>query len=1132
MKHKNGILFGWKQKWIYSKKGECKMTLRERVELEDEVELDDLDVCCEEKKVTEEKKKEICGVIVYDEFSISNPENFKFRIRDNSNEYNFKVIGATARNPVAPVEGKRYKVSFLGSGEFRAAVDIKAIDAESIEELAIERDFLRKCIERGAGRVIPAKDIEGKFVCGEDDGGIFRFTVLCEEDIFCCVYEKGMNYGIEFPMCKQGQRIKVRIYSVCGTNYVRTSATDQIAKEVVVRNIHKLKIEEAYLHDEQKEEYIALLEEKSLYPIVEKENIGQLAKSERALVKKYELLSCIYPPSVQKAINHLMNRGGIKSSHRAEALELLVNTDWNKELQINDDTEYLKRELDRRFFGQKHYKQEIIKMISAFRHRKKRKGGAMLLVGVPGIGKTSMFKYAAEVAGIPFEKISLNSVSNGEYLVGTPLLYSNAMAGRIMTAVRRIGNRAIILLDEVDKMEKNGDNDPKTALYELLDGNEKFRDNFIDEEIDLSDIQFVLTANDTSSIPAPILDRVTVVRIDDYTDEEKINIAKNYVLPEELSKYDLGGKTIEWEDEALENLATRYTMSSGVRDIERNIESVVRTAVWKMREGKLDCIKVKNAELPDFLGIIPCKREKIEHSYSALRRKFSCFKPEYDPQVREATESLLTEYETAKDESVREYIRKSLFCLVNILPSQKKGYDLQQIKKKLDESHYGMEDLKNEIITVLASEEKRNCSAPRCILLDGPSGVGKSSICESIAEASGRKLVRISLNGVSNATFIKGSERQYNNSACGVIVSSLANAGNDGVLILLDEVDKMTVTQNGDPFAALIDLLDDSGLFMDSFLNVPINVSNVLMIATSNDASKIPAALFNRMSAINVPGYSTKEKIHIARSYILPKKLAEYGLESDDSEIGEIMDNVVYEYCRGFGLRDIARVTDKLVRESIRKRSFEGERLCTDEASITRLLGAIPHERGNVAPQEKYRAGIARALAVSGNEGTTFAVQVTENRFSEADEITGLPRASTLDSIKIAKLLVSKMLGRHLPTLHFHFGEGGIEKDGPSAGITIFSALYSCMLGIEVPRDIGMTGEIDIFGDVWAIGGAELKIRAAEGAGCRRVYIPKQNYESLLAEGKLSCFECEIIPVSNVSELCADLFEGRDVKKK
>ena len=1088
----------------------------------------------EEIKEKEEKKLtlDICGAAVFRMFPVRSAKSFEFAVFDGSEKYWFTVREDYKGRTLAIVEGKWYKVTFFDEDGLRIVADVCELESENSDESLIELDFIGKCAARGKSRIILARDIEGKYIGADETGERTDFSVLCGRKLRHCIYEKGMNHGAELSLPRKGEQIKLRLYSVCGKSYVRTSVPENVREALITKGKQKRRIEESPLPDGKSEEYLALLEASNVYPVVEDAAGKRGEKSDRALIKKYELLRCIYPPHVQKAINSIIKRTGIKSSHRTEALDLLINTEWNRELDIKDDAEYLRRELDRRFCGQESYKQEIIKMISDFKHRKEKKGGAVLLVGVPGIGKTSMFRYAAQVAGIPCEKISLNSVGNGEYLVGTPLLYSNAMAGKIMTTVRRTGNRAIILLDEVDKMEKNGDADPKSALYELLDGNEKFRDNFIDEELDLSDIRFVLTANDTSSIPAPILDRVTVVRIDDYTDGEKIRIAKDYVLPRELAKYDLGGKKIEWDEAVFTELATRYTMSSGVRDIERNIESVVRTAVWKMRAENLEKLRVGRSDLPEFLGIIPCRREKIEHSYSALRRKFSCFKPEYDPQVRAATQTLLTEYETATDPAAREYIRKSLFCLVNILPARRESYDLARIRAKLDETHYGMEKLKDELITVLAAEESRCSSAPRCILLDGPSGVGKSTICESIAAASGRRLIKIPLNGVSNATFIKGSERQYNNSACGTVLSGLAKAGTDGALILLDEIDKMSVTQNGDPYAALIDLLDDSGYFTDSFLNVPINTSNILFVATSNDASKLPPVLLNRMNVVSVASYSAKEKLHIAKSYILPKKLAEYGLESDAAGLGEIMDTVVYEYCKGFGLRDIARATDRLVRESVRKKKL-GEDISREDAEdLARLLGAKPHERGNVAPCERYRAGIARALAVSGNAGTTFAVQVTENRFSKEDEITGLPKASTLDSIKIAKLLVSNMLGRHLPTLHFHFGEGGIEKDGPSAGITIFSALYSCMTGIKVPRDIGFTGEIDVFGDVWAIGGAELKIHAAESAGCRRVFIPKQNYESLIEEGGLSRFSCEIIPVENVSELCDELFEGRDVKHK
>lgn len=1126
------------EKNMFSKDGEFELFIDD----------DDLDEMVEKEKARYiesikelQERNDVCvkGRVMWNIFPAPSGEKCGFLLNDGEKLHRLTIDVSYRDKTKMIIEGNRYNIKFRK----RESGDNSVINVENeanqlcscadFDDSFVEQAFIEACAEKNGSALVLAKDIEGKFLGADDKGDKVTFSVLSKRILYRCVYDKAMNYEVPFSFQKSGEMIRLRLYSVCGECYVRASSLGDMREEVlakVARKIHERKVrEDGDISKKKAEEYLELLEKREAYPIVEEEN-DNLEKSESAITKKYELLRCLYPPFVQRAINRVLKGHGGKTLHRRQALDILVNTEWNKELEINDDAEYLMGKLDGRFCGQKCYKQEIIKMISAFKHRKDRKGGAILLVGAPGVGKTSMFRYAANVAGIPFEKISLNAIGNGEYLTGTPLLYSNATPGKIITTIRKLGNRAIILLDEVDKMEKNGEGDPKTALYELLDANEKFRDNFIDEEIDISDVQFVLTANDTASIPTPILDRVSVVRIDDYSEEEKTIIARDYVLPDELTKYDLEGKRIEFDDEVFPELAGRYTMTAGVRDVERNISNIVRNAAWKLRAEKLESVRVDVASLPEYLGILPCRRDKIEHSYSALRRKFSYFKPEYDPQVREIIELRLAEYESATDAAAREYIRKSLWCLVNILPAEKTSYDLEKIRRRLDESHYGMDSLKDEIITILASEEDRKSSATRCILLDGSSGVGKSSICESIAAASGRKYIKISLNGISNATFIKGSERQYHNSDCGMVAAQLAKAGTDRALILLDEIDKMTATNNGDPFAALIDLLDDSGYFTDAFIGTPINVSNILFIATSNDASRIPAVLRNRMNIISVPSYSASEKLHIAKSYILPKKLTEYGVGADAEEFGDIMDTVVHEYCKGFGLRDVARATDKLVRDFVKRKKLGEKMSCTDEQNISKLLGARPTERGNVASEERYRAGIARALAVSGNEGTTFAVQVTENRFSEEDEITGLPKASTLDSIKIAKLLVSNKLGRRLPTLHFHFGEGGIEKDGPSAGITIFSALYSCMTGIKVPRDIGFTGEIDVFGDVWAIGGAELKIHAAESAGCKRVYIPKQNYDSLLEEGKLSRFECEVIPVENVSELCEALFEGGIVR--
>ena len=416
----------------------------------------------------------------------------------------------------------------------------------------------------------------------------------------------------------------------------------------------------------------------------------------------------------------------------------------------------------------------------------------------------------------------------------------------------------------------------------------------------------------------------------------------------------------------------------------------------------------------------------------------------------------------------------------------------------------------------------------KCILLQGMCGIGKTSIAKALAESMDIPFIKISLNGVANSEHIKGFDKTYKGAEPGIVIKKLAEAGTTEALVLLDEVDKMTKSEGKDPYNALLDLLDNTGGFYDSYAGAPFDLSKTVFVATANYMENIPPAVLDRMNVITLDGYTADEKYDVTINSIIPKKLTNFGFSDKVVFTHDAVSKIVYEYCIAYGMRDVEKAIDKIVGRIILNKNCDvKEKITVDVQMVERVLGAKPIKRGNFS--KISRPGTARALAVSGNAGTTFAVEVTENPYGNGDEITGLPKQSTLDSIKIAKLLVSKQLEKTLPDLHIHFGEGGIEKDGPSAGITIYCAVMSKMLNIPIPSDVGFTGEINVFGDVWAIGGTELKIIAAQNAGCTRVFVPVDNYIQLEQDGKISDFACEVIPVSNVSELYDILF-GEEIR--
>lgn len=850
-----------------------------------------------------------------------------------------------------------------------------------------------------------------------------------------------------------------------------------------------------------------------------------LFTNKNELKAKYALCKHTYPIEVQQEIEKCFAElkvpiGSDKTTKRV--LSMLINTDWSREISLNFDIEYIRKGLDETHYGMAALKEDLITLISTNEQKKEKRGAVILLNGPAGVGKTSLAKRFAELCGLPFKVISLNGVSTPMYLSGTPRLYDNAFPGIIARTIREIGLRSVIVLDEIDKMCASHDGDPYTCLYDLFDLSGVFEDQFLEVGIDMSDTIFILTSNKTENIPEPILNRCEIVSVDGYEDTDKFNIAKHYIIPQTAQMYGLTKEDMDIDDSAIDDLANRYNITDGVREIERNVLRVIKTIVKKRKKNHAITIAVNSKSLPAMLNLPPCLPDKIEHSKAGLENKFKHFHYSYPKEVRSKIKNLFTEYEGCKSDAEKEMTLKSLFYLINILPiDKKKTYNLSKIKHEMDVSHYGLADVKEQILMNLAARNASGYNLGKCLLLNGMCGIGKTSICKTLAYAMDMPFVKISLNGVSHPEHIKGFERTYQKSEAGEVVKNLAEQGKTSVFVLLDEIDKMSAHNGEDPYAALLDLLDDSKKFTDNFLGIPIDISDVFFVATSNYIEKIPEAVLDRMEVIELGGYEKSEKGEILRTHIIPKQLQNYKSEDKIFFTDEAIKILSDKYCPSYGMRDADMAVGKIIKKLILENYNSAEQVKVTPLEAKRILGAAPIGRGNVSM--KKRPGIARALAVSGNRGTTFAIQVTDNPYGK-NEITGLPKQSALDSVTIAKLLVSKYINKELPPMHIHFGEGGIEKDGPSAGITIFSAMLSHVLHKPIDRYTAFTGEIDVYGDVWAIGGVDLKIKAAINEGCNRVFIPYDNYVQLEDDGDLDKYDIDIIPMQSVYELVGMLF--------
>ncbi len=434
--------------------------------------------------------------------------------------------------------------------------------------------------------------------------------------------------------------------------------------------------------------------------------------------------------------------------------------------------------------------------------------------------------------------------------------------------------------------------------------------------------------------------------------------------------------------------------------------------------------------------------------------------------------------------------------------------DLDAAATTLDADHTGLEDVKDRILEFLAvrklhaerDPEGERSPGGSILVLVGPPGVGKTSLGESVARALGREFVRMSLGGITDEAEIRGHRRTYVGARPGRIVRALADAGTMNPVVLLDEIDKVGAGYRGDPSSALLEVLDpaQNSTFRDHYLEMDLDLSNVFFIATANVADQIPGPLLDRMELIPLTGYSADEKWEIASEHLLPRIYERNGVTADEVDLSEdVVRSVVAAYTREAGVRRLEQRLDRLVRRAARKVA-EGE----EHVSITidQLRDALGRPAPNERPARRVTApGIASGLAVSGAGGDVLFVEAVATEGKPGLTLTGQLGDVMQESGEIALAYLgshSEELGLSIPDdtrFHVHFPAGGTPKDGPSAGVTMTTALASLLTARMVRDDIAMTGEVTLHGKVLPIGGVKEKVLAAHRAGVSHVILPEEN---------------------------------------
>jgi ATP-dependent Lon protease len=462
--------------------------------------------------------------------------------------------------------------------------------------------------------------------------------------------------------------------------------------------------------------------------------------------------------------------------------------------------------------------------------------------------------------------------------------------------------------------------------------------------------------------------------------------------------------------------------------------------------------------------------------------------------------------------------------------------DLSAVEQKLDSDHFGLDDVKRRILEHMAVLKLNGTARGTILCLVGPPGVGKTSLAQSVADATGRPLARVSLGGVRDEAEVRGHRRTYIGSLPGRIVHALRKAKVKNPVVVLDEIDKMGRGFQGDPEAALLEVLDpeQNKAFTDHYLEIPFDLSEVLFIATANDLSTLSPPLRDRLEIIEISGYTTDEKVTIAERHLVAQKIERTGLAKDAVTFPtETLSLIVRDYTREAGVRSLGREVERVLRSvalDVAKSKGNGP-VVVDEATVRRVLGKPKFlsdlaERGN-AP------GIAAGLAWTPVGGDILYIETTKMPGKGRIEITGQLGDVMKESARAALAYLRshaaelgvdpEFMEKH--DLHIHVPAGGVPKDGPSAGITMFTALASLVTGRRVRSDVAMTGEATLRGRVLPIGGLKSKVLAAHRAGFKRIVMPKQNERDLPEIAERVREELEFVLAEDMREVLAAALE-------
>lgn len=590
-------------------------------------------------------------------------------------------------------------------------------------------------------------------------------------------------------------------------------------------------------------------------------------------------------------------------------------------------------------------------------------------------------------------------------------------------------------------------------------------------------------------------------------------------------------------NDPVERLERVYTLMEGeieILEVEQKVRHRVKTQMDKTQKEyylseQMKAIQKELGEKDEF------KNEFQEFEEKLKKKKLP--KEASKKATSELKKLKMMSPMSAEATVIRNYIDWMIELPWNETSEEKE--DIEAAEAVLDEDHYGLKKVKERITEYLAVRTLVKEMKGPILCLVGPPGVGKTSLAKSVARATGRNFVRISLGGVKDEAEIRGHRRTYIGSMPGKILQSMKKAGTTNPLILLDEVDKMSSDFRGDPSSALLEVLDpeQNNTFNDHYIDCDYDLSKVMFITTANSMQGIPYPLLDRMEIIRIAGYTELEKLHIAQNFLLAKQIKAHGLTEDNVDIGRsTMLAIIRRYTKEAGVRSVERQIAAVLRKIAKEVLKEGKdiRVKVTSKSLIKYLGVPPYRYGK--SEEKEHIGMAMGLAWTEVGGELLSIEVALMPGKGKLTITGklgdvmqesAQAAMTYIRSRAVELGLDKDFYQKLD-IHIHVPEGAIPKDGPSAGVTMATAIASALLKIPVRNSVAMTGEITLRGNVLPIGGLKEKLLAAHRAGMKLVVIPKENEKDLRDIPSQVLKKVEVLALDNADDFLVSALKVKD----